>query len=167
MRRLIILLLSLLFVTGCGKRKEEVSVTKTDESIKQKVITKTDSAMNKTEEEEESKPPPDENRGGGNRKSQEYINLKTTETSSKIGSNAVVTGYVADVVIREKVAYLNFDGKYPKNTFTAVIFPDKFEVFGDLLSYKNKTVEVRGKIGQYSGKPQIILNNKNQIRIVN
>jgi DNA/RNA endonuclease YhcR with UshA esterase domain len=78
-----------------------------------------------------------------------------------------VTGYVADVVIRDKVAYLNFDGKYPKNTFTAVIFPEKYELFGDLKSYKNKTVEVKGKIGTYSGKPQIILNNKNQIRVIN
>lgn len=170
MKRLIILLLALGFVMGCGKKKEEVTVTKTDAPVNQNKGKTTDSTGVKTEttaeEEEESKSPQDENRGSGNRNSQEYVNLKASETSSKIGSNALVTGYVADVVIREKVAYLNFDGKYPKNTFTAVIFPDKFELFGDLMSYKNKTVEVKGKIGQYSGKPQIILNNKNQIKVL-
>lgn len=170
MKRLIILLLALGFVMGCGKKKEEVTVTKNDAPVSQNKGKTTDSIGVKTEttaeEEDESKSPPEENRGSGNRNTQEYVSLKTSETSSKIGSYALVTGYVADVVVREKVAYLNFDGKYPKNTFTAVIFPDKFEHFGDLTSYKNKTVEVKGKIGQYSGKPQIILNNKNQIKVL-
>jgi len=170
MKRLLILLLSLGFVMGCGKKKEDVIVTKTDESSKQNTGKVLDSIKEKVvsgkDDEEESKPLPDENTGGGNKNSQEYLNLKASETAPKVGSKAAVTGYVADVVIREKVAYLNFDGKYPKNTFTAVIFPDKFELFGDLMSYKNKTVEVKGKIGQYSGKPQIILNNKNQIRVI-
>jgi PAB1-binding protein PBP1 len=171
MKRLIIVLLSLLFVTGCGKKKEEVSLTKSDGSVKQNAVQKTDTIIGKVEsnkdEEEESKPLSDENTSSGIKNSQEYLSLKTTETASKVGSKALVKGYVADVVIREKVAYLNFDAKYPKNTFTAVIFPDKFEVFGDLMSYKNKTVEVKGKIGTYGGKPQIILNNKNQIRVIN
>jgi hypothetical protein len=165
MRRLLILLLSLGFVLGCGKKKEEVTVTKTDETVRQEAVKKTDSIKEKAEEENE--PPPEEKKSSGKRISQEYVNLKPSETAGNVGSNALVTGYVADVVIREKVAYLNFDGKYPKNTFTAVIFPDKFELFGDLKSYKNKTVEVKGKIGTYSGKPQIILNNKNQIRVIN
>jgi DNA/RNA endonuclease YhcR with UshA esterase domain len=169
MKRLIIVLLALLFVTGCGVKKEEVKVTKTDETVKQSTGKVTDSIREKTEQnkEEESSSTQEENRGSGKKNPQEYVNLKPSEAASKIGSNALVTGYVADVVIREKVAYLNFDGKYPKNTFTAVIFPEKFEVFGDLMSYRNKTVEVKGKIGTYGGKPQIILNNKNQIRIIN
>jgi len=170
MKRLIILLLALLFVTGCGVKKEEVKVTKTDEAVKHNAGKTTDSIKEKTDagkEEAEINTPSEENRGSGKKNTQEYLNLKSSETSSKVGSNALVTGYIADVVIREKVAYLNFDGKYPKNTFTAVIFPDKFEAFGDLMNFKNKTVEVRGKIGTYGGKPQIILNNKNQIRVIN
>jgi DNA/RNA endonuclease YhcR with UshA esterase domain len=170
MKRLIILLLALGFVLGCGKKKEEVIVTKTGETAEQKTGKTADTVKEKIvvskDAEEEGKSPPDENRGSGNRNTQEYVNIKTSEAASKVGSMAVVTGYVADVTIREKVAYLNFDGKYPKNTFTAVIFPDKYELFGDLMSYKNKTVEVKGKIGQYGGKPQIILNNKNQIRVM-
>ncbi len=168
MKRLIIILLSLGVVMGCGKKKEDVTVTKTDVAVKQKTGETTDSTEKRIEttKEDEGKSTFEENRGSGNRNTQEYVNLKSSETSSKIGSYALVTGYVADVVIREKVAYLNFDGKYPKNTFTAVIFPDKFEMFGDLTAFKNRTVEVKGKIGQYGGKPQIILNNKNQIKIL-
>jgi len=28
-------------------------------------------------------------------------------------------------------------------------------------------VEVKGKIGEFNGKPQIILNNKSQLKIIN
>jgi len=166
MKHLIILLFSFVLLTGCGQKKEEVKVTKTDEPKKEAVgeenkITSETENTGETETKEETVSKPDK------KTSAQYVNLKSSETVGNKGSNAVVTGYVADVVVREKVAYLNFDNKYPKNTFTAVIFPDKFEVFGDLMDYKNKTVEVKGKIGEFNGKPQIILNNKSQLKIIN
>lgn len=165
MKHLIILLFSFILLTACGQKKEEVKITKTDEPVKETVedkkITSETESTEETETKEESVSKPQKNT------SREYINLKSSEAAGNKGSYAVVTGYIADVVVRERVAYLNFDNKYPKNTFTAVVFPDKFEVFGDLMEYKNKTVEVKGKIGEYNGKPQIILNNKNQLRVVN
>lgn len=166
MRYLIIIIFSFVLLTACGQKKEEVKITKTEEPKKEtvvedkKITTETES-KEEAETKEEPVSKPEKNT------SAQYVNLKSTETSGKKGSNAIVTGYVADVVVREKVAYLNFDNKYPKNTFTAVIFPDKFEVFGDLMDYKNKTVEVKGKIGEFNGKPQIILNNKSQLKVVN
>ncbi|MFA7359447.1 MAG: hypothetical protein WC139_00275 [Candidatus Kapaibacterium sp.] len=165
MKHIIIFLFSFVLLTGCGQKKEEVKITKTDEPIKEaveekKLTTETES-IEETETQEETVTKPEK------KTSAQYVNLKSSETAGNKGSNAVVTGYVADVVVREKVAYLNFDSKYPKNTFTAVIFPDKFEVFGDLMDYKNKTVEVKGKIGEFNGKPQIILNNKSQLKVVN
>jgi len=166
MRYLFIILLSFVLLAGCGQKKEEVKITKTDEPKKETVVDekKITNEIESTEEAETKEDPvskPQKNT------SKEYINLKSSETAGNKGSYAVVTGYVADVVVREKVAYLNFDNKYPKNTFTAVIFPDKFEIFGDLMDYKNKTVEVKGKIGEFNGKPQIILNNKSQLKVVN
>ena len=165
MKHLIILLFSFVLLTGCGQKKEEVKITKTDEpkkeAVEEKKITAETENTEETETKEETVSKPDK------KTSAQYVNLKSYETAGNKGSNAVVTGYVADVVVREKVAYLNFDNKYPKNTFTAVIFPDKFEVFGDLMDYKNKTVEVKGKIGEFNGKPQIILNNKSQLKIIN
>ena len=72
---------------------------------------------------------------------------------------------MADVSVREKVAYLNFDAKYPNNTFTGVVFSSKFEVFGDLNRFKNKTVELKGVISTYNNKAQIILNSPMQLKI--
>ncbi len=94
------------------------------------------------------------------------LKISPEEAKNNIGTNAIVKGYVADVVIREKVAYLNFDKKYPKNTFTAVIFADKFDELEDLNIYKNQNVEVKGVISEYKEKPQIIISSKNQINIV-
>jgi hypothetical protein len=98
---------------------------------------------------------------------QETVSLKAKQTSKYIGKNAIVTGYIADVYKNEKVAYLNFDGKFPKNTCAAVIFKDDFAKFGDVNRFKNKNVEVSGIISEYNGKPQIILKSTSQVKITN
>lgn len=164
MKRLFVVLFSFFLIAGCGQKKEDVKVEKTGEPKKEDVITQKETVK---EDVNEDTSQDESNTSSGKKNITQTVNIKSSEAASKIGSSAVVTGYVADVTIREKVAYLNFDGKYPKNTFTAVVFADKFDYFGDLMMYKNKTVEVKGKIGQYSGKPQIILNNKSQIKVLN
>ena len=142
MKRILILLFSFSLITGCGQKKEEVKVNKTEEPKKENLTAQKETPKEEPKEEEATE---EGNTSSGKKNTSQTVNLKSSETASKIGSNAVVTGYVADVTVREKVAYLNFDGKYPKNTFTAVVFADKFDYFGDLMIYKNKTVEVKGK----------------------
>jgi DNA/RNA endonuclease YhcR with UshA esterase domain len=167
MKKLLFFLIISFLLSGCGKKKEEVIVTKNNEQETAKI--EETSKENTTGLEKETK---SENKTAGekpekeNRSTEVYTKLKTSETAGKIGFNAYVTGYVAEVNVREKVAYLNFDSKYPNNTFTAVIFPDKYELFGDLNKYRNKTVEIKGRIGQYKGKPQIILNSREQIKTI-
>ena len=95
----------------------------------------------------------------------EAVSLKAKQTAKYIGKNAVVSGYIADVYKNEKVAYLNFDGKFPKNSCAAVIFKDNFGKFGDLNRFKNKNVEVSGIITEYNGKPQIILKSTSQLKV--
>lgn len=95
----------------------------------------------------------------------EAVSLKAMQTAKYIGKNAVVTGYIADVYKNEKVAYLNFDAKFPKNSCAAVIFKDDFGKFGNLNRFKNKNVEVSGIISEYNGKPQIILKSTSQLKI--
>ena len=97
----------------------------------------------------------------------EAVSLKSKQTAKYIGKNAVVTGYIADVYKNEKVAYLNFDAKFPKNSCAAVIFKDDFKKFGDVNRFKNKNIEVSGIISEYNGKPQIILKSTSQVKITN
>jgi hypothetical protein len=147
-----ILLISLLMFTSCKKTKEEVRIHKYSREDTT-VLTQQQSTENKKENELTS----------AGESAEVYT---TAEAKNHPNENAVVKGYVADVVIREKVAYLNFDKKYPKNTFSVVVFDSKFADVGDLNIYKNQNVEVKGVITLYRDKPQIIVSSKNQIRIV-
>lgn len=92
--------------------------------------------------------------------------ISTIEASVNIGKRVILIGYVADVVIRKKVIYLNFDNKYPKHTFTGVIFASDHNKFDDIKIYKSKQVELTGLISEYRGKPQIIIKSPDQIKIV-
>lgn len=81
------------------------------------------------------------------------------------GKTVTVKGFVADIYQSEKVAYLNFVEKYPNNPFTGVIFASKFEDFPDIAKFRNKNVELTGRVSVFKGKPQIILNSPKQIVI--
>ena len=92
--------------------------------------------------------------------------ISSKEARRHVGDSVTIRGYIADVYLGEKVAYLNFEDKFPKNDFSCVIFPAKFEEFGDLSKYKNKTAEITGRIKTYKSKPQIILESKEQLKII-
>lgn len=150
MNKLILALLILITSFSCGKKQEEVRIHKTSAKDTTGNFYGQADSLNKNISSA----------------GEDILKITSSEASNYINVNAIVKGYVADVAVREKVAYLNFDKKYPKNTFTAVIFAEKFEAIGDLSIYKNQNVEVKGVITEYKGKPQIIISSKNQISIV-
>jgi DNA/RNA endonuclease YhcR with UshA esterase domain len=92
--------------------------------------------------------------------------IKPSEARQQVGTNAVVVGKVAEVHKSDKVAQLNFEQKFPKQDFSAVVFAKNFGVFTNLDTLEGKTVEVNGKISEFKGKAQIILNTKSQLRVV-
>jgi DNA/RNA endonuclease YhcR with UshA esterase domain len=47
-----------------------------------------------------------------------------------------------------------------------VIFANKFDVIGDLNIYEGKNVSLTGRVTVYKEKPQIILDSKEQIKIL-
>lgn len=143
-------ILLLFLFSSCGKKQEEVKINR---------ILPADTLKNEANKDSTETP---KNEAG----SETEKIYSTSEAKSHTGENAVVKGYVADVVIRDKVAYLNFDKKYPKNTFSGVIFSESFSRVGDLDIYKNKNVELKGTITLYKDKPQIIINSKNQIKLL-
>jgi DNA/RNA endonuclease YhcR with UshA esterase domain len=170
MKRIILFTLALLLAIcfSCSKEGEqdEIKIKNTEEKSKQPEDQKT--SMEKEENVEEETPTKKNvEKSSDYRKKKAPVTIKSTEVKSFVGKYVVVNGYVADVVIRDKVAYLNFERKFPDNPFSAVIFAKHFSDFDDLNEYKNRTVEVRGKVTEYRGKPQIILNSENQVRIVN
>ena len=101
--------------------------------------------------------------------STESVSLKkisAKEIKQYIGDSLNVTGYVAEVYLSDKVAYLNMESKFPKNIFSCTIFSSKFYEFGDLTAFNGKNIEVTGKVTTFKNKIQIILNSKDQIKIL-
>jgi DNA/RNA endonuclease YhcR with UshA esterase domain len=102
----------------------------------------------------------------GDAKPQGAKKIGTAEAAKHYQETCIVTGKVAQVTIREKLVYLNLDKPYPGTPFTGVIFARATNQFGDLSKLKGKDVEIRGRVEDYKGKVQIVLNSTNQLKVV-
>ena len=94
------------------------------------------------------------------------IKIPASQAKDHIGSQALVTGKIAEVNIAEKLVRLNFEKPFPAHVFQAVIFADHTNLFPDVAKLKGKTIEVSGKIAAYRERPQIILTATNQLKVV-
>lgn len=150
---MIIVLTASVIITGCNKDNQhpEISIKKSSQN-EPDVRNSTEVIGNK------SKP--------DNSKVSSLKRISSKEVRKHIGDSLNVTCLVAEVFLNEKVAYLNMENKFPKNIFSCAIFSSKFTEFGDLTEYKDRIVEVTGKISTFRNKPQIILNSKDQIKII-
>jgi len=92
--------------------------------------------------------------------------ISPLEANDYVGKVVTIQGYVADVYKTEAVAYLNFVEKYPNNPVAGVIFKKNFNEIGDISLYAEKNVSLTGRIMTYKGKPEIIIDNKSQIKII-
>lgn len=83
------------------------------------------------------------------------------------GQVKTVEGTIVDTRNTGKVCFLNFSQNW-KTDFTAVIFASDFGKFlpNPEAYYKGKKVQVTGKIQEYQGKAEIILNRPDQIKIM-
>ena len=85
-----------------------------------------------------------------------------------LGEEMIVEGKVAEVYVSKKNnVFLNFEKPYPNQCFSAVIFSKNLKNFKeDPEKFYLKKVRVLGKIKEYKGKPEIILENPNQIEVL-
>jgi len=92
--------------------------------------------------------------------------IPASQAKEYIGSEKTVTGTIAEVNQAEKLVRLNFDKRFPAQTFTAVIFSANTNLFSDLPKLKGKRVEITGKIVEYRDRPQIVLASRNQLKVI-
>jgi len=85
---------------------------------------------------------------------------KTITVCSKVQSTYVTKG-------DKKTTYINFVHPYPNTTFTVVIFEGDLPNFKIIPSVylKDKNVCITGKVKIYKGKPEIIVNKEEQIKV--
>ena len=166
---LAIFIVTALIFISCGKEKKPEF---TDETTGQNTPREMKNDEPKKEEKQESTEDTSDTKTNTNQQNTKSRNfdigkpeavISPLEAGNYNGKTVTVKGFVADVYQSEKVAYLNFVEKFPKNPFTAVIFASKFSDFPDIIKYKNKDVEVTGRVSMYREKAQIILNSTKQI----
>ena len=92
--------------------------------------------------------------------------IGTGEARLYYDESEVVTGKVEQVTIRPNINFINLDGVGRDAPFTAIIFPDNADKFGDLDRFKNQNVEISGTVTEYHNKPEIILESADQIKVV-
>ncbi|HVU08588.1 MAG TPA: hypothetical protein VHG89_08620 [Verrucomicrobiae bacterium] len=92
--------------------------------------------------------------------------ISTYEATNYYDQEVIVTGKVTQVTIRPKVTFLNLDKSYPNSPFTVVIFHGHSSFFGDANALKGKNIEIKGTIKNYNDKPEIALDNTNQLTVV-
>ncbi len=89
--------------------------------------------------------------------------INACDSKNYVGLNAEVKGIIKEVKETKNVIYLNLENKYPEQCLTLAIFKkEKFTKF----NYENKNVIAKGKIIEYNGKPEIIINEPTQLKIL-
>jgi len=86
-----------------------------------------------------------------------------------LGRELIVEGKVVDTHrdLKSNTVFLNFEKAYPNQCFTGVIFSSNLYKFVQNPEnyYLNKTVRIMGEVKEYQGRPEIILEEPNQIEI--
>lgn len=86
---------------------------------------------------------------------------------ANVGESTTVEGVVSQVSSTESgTTFINFGGRFPNHIFYGVILRSNADKFRDMHGLEGKTVLINGTIELHKGKPQIILRNPDQIRIV-
>lgn len=93
------------------------------------------------------------------------VTYSDAQAAAHMGENATVEGLVTGTHVSSKgTEFINFGGRYPNQDFTAVIFASSASQI-DVSQYYGKKVDVTGRIQLYRGKPEIIVNSPDQLRI--
>lgn len=99
---------------------------------------------------------------------QEKPTYPDSEAAAHVGEEATVSGKVVAVSKSGKGnTFMNFGARFPRQTFSGVIFARDEAAVGDVKQYEGKDVAITGRIeASPEGKPQIVIKAAEQIRLV-
>lgn len=90
--------------------------------------------------------------------------LSIHETAQHIGETKCVSAKVLKVKVgRKGVHFLDFCEDAIACPFTVVVFADDLKDVGDVRRLEGRTIEIRGALKMYDGRPEIILSRIGQI----
>lgn len=96
--------------------------------------------------------------------------ITAAEAKNHVGEKATVCGKVVSARFAKESkgqpTFLNLDQPYPNHIFTIVVWGSDREKFGAIeVKYSVKEVCVTGKISNFQGKPEIAVDDPNQIQL--
>ena len=93
--------------------------------------------------------------------------IPAAEAKNHIDKDVTVEGVVSEVhhAASGRAIFIEIGGRYPSNPFSAVIFKDHFNKFPAVDSLAGKTVDVTGRVKEYRGKTEIILDDPDHLKI--
>jgi endonuclease YncB( thermonuclease family) len=92
--------------------------------------------------------------------------LDYTEAPNHVGEYACVSGKIDHVYTSQRgTVFLDFCPDYKTCPFGVVIFNEDAHKFPNPEQYEGKTLEITGLIKSYQGRPEIVLNTPDQIKI--
>lgn len=91
--------------------------------------------------------------------------ISAEDAAGHEGDFVTVEGFVRNVHTARSgsATFIDLDGVYPDNPFSAVIFADDMARVGDVGNLMGRTVDITGKIRIYRGRPEIVVSTGKQI----
>ena len=91
--------------------------------------------------------------------------IQPADAKAQVGKTVTVEGMVDNVhTTAAGNTYIDVGGRYPNNTFAAVIFAADVSKFTNVAALKGKTVDITGPVKLYKDKPEIILKSADQLK---
>lgn len=97
---------------------------------------------------------------------QDLTAITSAEAKRHVGERVKVCGILSQIkepFRRSGPTYLNFEQKYPRNEFAAVIWKWQRHRFVDLKARIGKSICVVGQMKEYEGRAQITLTKTEQL----
>jgi hypothetical protein len=94
--------------------------------------------------------------------------ININDVIKNIGKKVTVCESVYFIKSSTNITQINLGGKYPNCPLTIVIFEKNYKNFSGIIEdlYKNKNICVKGKIEDYKGRPQIIIEKPQDIIVL-
>ncbi len=92
--------------------------------------------------------------------------IAAADAKAHVGQSVTVEGVVSEVhaAASGRATFIDFGGRYPNNTFTAVIFSRDVTKFSNVHALDGKTVDITGAVRLHNGGLEIILSDPGQIK---
>ena len=98
----------------------------------------------------------------------DYKNLvEAKEAVNYVSKSITVCSRIYGIRSTEKITQINIEAPFPNSPFTIIIFAYSYNKFPQPIAeyYKDKNICVKGKVELYKDKPQIIIDNPEDIII--